>query len=437
MTVERDGAAAATLANGVVLIVGGEGPGNAILKSAELFNPATGAFTKAPGDMTIARFEPSAATLPDGRVLVTGGETEGNQFLKSTEVYDPNSGTFSLVAGATHEFSEGRREMATATLQNGKVLLAGGYTANGTFSKATFLIDPLSLNIEAQTPETVEGRIGAGAAVLADGRTLVVGGENLTAEDLRSAEIRGVDPPGATTGVSSGVTTSAATVAGSSLSEAVGTARFQYGTSTAYTASSAPQAIPASLSARPLSAVLGGLAAKTTYHYRLVVENAGGASFGADQTFTTAPAALPIVKVKPLAKTPVISGASQSHSLWRLGSSLARLSRLRVPVGTTFSLSLNEAATLSFAFTQRVGGRKVRGRCVAPSRSNRRKRFCRRTVTRATLSMRGHKGKNKLAFQGRISRSRKLRPGTYTVVITAFNGLRRSGAKRLTFTIVR
>ncbi len=107
-------------------------------------------------------------------------------------------------------------------------------------------------------------------------------------------------------------------------------------------------------------------------------------------------------------------------------------------MGTTFSFTLNEQANVSFVFTQRVRGRKVRGKCVAQTKGNRRKPACLRTVTRGTLGFSGHAGVNHVAFQGRISRSKRLAPGTYTLLITASDATRRkSGTARLTFTIVR
>jgi hypothetical protein len=75
---------------------------------------------------------------------------------------------------------------------------------------------------------------------------------------------------------------------------------------------------------------------------------------------------------------------------------------------------------------------------VARTNKNRRKRVCKRPVTRGTLSFSGHAGTNKVAFRGRISRSGKLRPGGYTLVITASNAAgQHSAPKSLSFTIVK
>jgi hypothetical protein len=107
-------------------------------------------------------------------------------------------------------------------------------------------------------------------------------------------------------------------------------------------------------------------------------------------------------------------------------------------VGTTFRFVLNQQSTVTFAFTQQVGGRKVNGKCVAQTKANSRKPGCKRTVTQGTLTFTGRSGLNKVAFQGRISRSKKLPLGAYTLQITASNSAgKRSSGRSLNFTIVR
>jgi hypothetical protein len=134
---------------------------------------------------------------------------------------------------------------------------------------------------------------------------------------------------------------------------------------------------------------------------------------------------------------PNVTNATQSHPIWREGNKLAMFARTRPPVGTRFSLKLNEPAYVTFAFMQRVPGRKVNGRCVAQTNSNHNDPTCKRTVLRGILSFAGHTGKNEASFQGRVSRKKKLLPGRYTLVITATNAARqRSKPRSLTFTIV-
>jgi hypothetical protein len=107
-------------------------------------------------------------------------------------------------------------------------------------------------------------------------------------------------------------------------------------------------------------------------------------------------------------------------------------------VGTTFRFALNQQAVVSFAFSQQVGGRRVNGKCVAQTRANRRRRGCKRTVTQGTLTFAGHSGLNRVVFQGRVSRSKRLPLGAYTLRITAVNSAgQRSSPRSLNFSIVR
>lgn len=138
------------------------------------------------------------------------------------------------------------------------------------------------------------------------------------------------------------------------------------------------------------------------------------------------------------AGAPVVGGLEETAAKWKLGTKLAHLSRGSVRVGTKFSFTLNEAATVNLAFVQPAAGRRVKGSCVAPSARNRRSRTCTRSVTQGTLVLSGHAGRDVVSFQGRISRSRTLRPGAYTLVLTATNAAgQRSVPRTLHFTILR
>lgn len=162
---------------------------------------------------------------------------------------------------------------------------------------------------------------------------------------------------------------------------------------------------------------------------------APGPGSGPAQTLTTPPA--PVLPISA-SSAPTVSGARQSNSRWREGNRLAKLTKKgKVPIGTSFSFTLNEQSTVSLAFTQKLGGRKVHGSCKAQSKSNRHRPACKRTVTAGTLVLTGHVGLNKVAFQGRISASKKLRPGPYTLAIVARAAGRSSQPATLRFTIVK
>ncbi len=144
---------------------------------------------------------------------------------------------------------------------------------------------------------------------------------------------------------------------------------------------------------------------------------------------------------QPLA--PTLSSLAQTSKTWREGTALARLSstrakgRKKLPVGTTFSFKLDQAARVAFTFTKPAPGRKAGKRCVARTPKNKHKRRCKRTVIAGALTFAAHAGTNKVRFQGLISRRKKLKPGTYRLLVVATAAGKRSRTGTLSFTIVR
>jgi hypothetical protein len=265
-----------------------------------------------------------------------------------------------------------------------------------------------------------------------------------------------VDPPSATTDAATDVGEAGATLDATLAAGGSSTAYFQYGTTAAYGASTATQSVDASGGPSSVAAAVGGLAPGTTYHFRLVAENSGGVAYGGDRTFTTeargatsttevvtTPPARELTSTSPSVPSetsapPVVQNARQSTTRWREGNRLARISRATTPTGTTFSFSLNERAAVTFSFAQLVGGREgVRG-CLARTRANAQHKSCSHVVTRGTLSFTGHEGTNSVLFTGRVSHTEKLKPGRYTLVITAINTAgQKSAPQKLSFTIVK
>jgi hypothetical protein len=134
---------------------------------------------------------------------------------------------------------------------------------------------------------------------------------------------------------------------------------------------------------------------------------------------------------------PIISSAWQSHPRWREHGRTATRRARRLPVGTDFTFSLNEQASVAFAFTRIMEGRRVSRRCVPHRVHNHRRPHCGLVVMAGIMSLVGHAGVNTVPFQGWISGSRRLPPGRYTLVITARSAAGVSSPKRLTFVIVR
>ncbi|WP_434391364.1 Ig-like domain-containing protein [Melittangium boletus] len=230
MGVTRAEASATPLADGRVLVVGGQGDRGAA-NGAEIYDPATGAFTatrdvnngeprqdhtavrlkdgqvlvvgggpsgyalhphglrydpaahvwRSTGDLRVARRKPTATLLPDGRVLVAGGTDGGGNALASCELFDPTTGSFTLTA----PLNDMRQGHTATLLAQGLVLVTGGMT-----SPLAELYDPATQTwTRTGNPGTPRRRHLA--LRLDDGRVLVAGGYNpaLSYNPLASAEL--------------------------------------------------------------------------------------------------------------------------------------------------------------------------------------------------------------------------------------------------------
>lgn len=118
-------------------------------------------------------------------------------------------------------------------------------------------------------------------------------------------------------------------------------------------------------------------------------------------------------------KAPKISNIKVSNKRWRRGKKLASFSL--APVGTTISFNLSEKAKTTLSFQRKKKGKGGKAKFVGAGK--------------ITLSAKA--GKNKVRFQGRLSKSKKLSPGTYRVVVSARDPAgNRSKRNGPTFTIV-
>ena len=142
LTEPRDGAFAADLPDGRVLIAGGSG-NSGILQSAEVFDPTTEEFTALAHSMVNARADGAMATLPSGNVLLVGGYSGG--YSNSAEVFNVKTEEFEALA---HTMTQPREEPIAAALPNGKVLIAGGYNGSSVTNSAE-LFDPTTGEFEA------------------------------------------------------------------------------------------------------------------------------------------------------------------------------------------------------------------------------------------------------------------------------------------------
>lgn len=190
----RAGHTATLLPDGRVLIAGGfrllvaSGVANEVLETAEIFDPATGAFI-ATGDMCadgacLPRAFGQAVLLRDGRVLITGGVDETGNATATAILFDSKTNEWKPAPSMARA-----RHGHTATLldsASGAVVIVGGVDADGVvqsaievFERGAFTVvqgggGNLSLPRAFHSAATV-GKTGQGVQVVggidADGKT--------------------------------------------------------------------------------------------------------------------------------------------------------------------------------------------------------------------------------------------------------------------------
>jgi len=121
--------------------------------------------------LSVPRNLASVTTLDNGKVLIAGG-TDGKVYHNTMELFDPATGTIKLVGA---KLSEGRALHTATMLKDGRVAIVGGGCASGCVVKTAELYDPGKDQVTS---------LGSPAAntyyhqttLLADGRLLVTGG---------------------------------------------------------------------------------------------------------------------------------------------------------------------------------------------------------------------------------------------------------------------
>ncbi len=107
----------ATLLDGRVLVTGG----SSSLLPAEIYDPTIGLFSDAGAQLYEASDGAAAVTLVNGAVLVVGGLFNGVE-SPWAELFDPATGMFAMTGGC----NVGHRFHTATVLQNGRVLIFGG-----------------------------------------------------------------------------------------------------------------------------------------------------------------------------------------------------------------------------------------------------------------------------------------------------------------------
>jgi hypothetical protein len=222
-------------------------------------------------------------------------------------------------------------------------------------------------------------------------------------------------PPGAVTAPASNIGAATATLNGTVTPRSQLTVySFQYGTTTAYGASTPSVSAGSGAAPVAVSANVSGLAPNTTYHFRIVATNDTATTLGDDRTFTSTVPTLSALGVSP--HKFVLSGRRlRGHCRPLTRANRSRPSCTR-PLAFHVSYTLDVSATVTFTLKRTAAGRLVQGRCVRPTPTNHKRRRCTRLVPlRGSLVRASLAGANNFTFSG-LPGAGKLAPGSYELI---------------------
>src|ERR1035437_9899772 len=172
----RSNPSATLLADGSVLLLGGDNPFTlTVLSTAELYYSLDASWAMT-GSMNTPREFHTATLLPDGKVLVAGGVSDlfSPNAVSSAEEYDPSTSVWT----ATGPMNTPRNYNTATRLRSGKVLVLGG--GQGPFDNdSAELFDPVT-GTWAQEGAIDGQRLKHTATLLANGKVLIAGGSDLS-----------------------------------------------------------------------------------------------------------------------------------------------------------------------------------------------------------------------------------------------------------------
>jgi len=269
---------------GTVFVVKGQGTATHVVAysaaGTELDDFGLGDFSATNIPWTYSQVAVDSGT---GRVYVTD-PVEG-----SVEMYDAVSPPAVTTNSATGVTQSGATLNATVNAQGAEADCEFVYDTDSAFGSpdtVPCVPDPVIGSATTPVSAVLSGSLSANTTYYFHVKAENPGGAT-TGSDQQFTTLP--NAPAAKTDPASGIAQATATLNGTvNASGASTTCKFEYGTTTSYGKSAPCSVDPVTGSTdTAVSAALSGLAAGTTYHYRVSTTNAGGTTNGSDATFAT------------------------------------------------------------------------------------------------------------------------------------------------------
>jgi hypothetical protein len=189
LSIGRSDHTALLLADGRVLVAGGQSPAagtGEVTRRAEIFDPATGAWSRAGTSIGSIYGAGSGVALPDGSAVFHATIESGPYDVTSIlQRFDPDDGTWTRVA----RLAADRIRPSMAVMADGRILIAGGSSDRTELPSPmadAWIFDPATDTLRALA-DMPEPGFGEPAALLPDGRVFVTGIERSNVFDPASA----------------------------------------------------------------------------------------------------------------------------------------------------------------------------------------------------------------------------------------------------------
>jgi hypothetical protein len=313
------------------------------------------------------RFVPQALGVRSGNVTITGGGLGSavNVAVSGTGVAAPvpnlsasvltGFGSLCLnTTGGPNSFTITGTNLTTA---NVTIAALAGYTYS-TSAAGTYTTTLSLTQTGGSYSQTIYVKFTPVAAVSYNGN-IVLGGGGTPSNTNVAVTGTGVNTvPSLTTGGSSAITSVAATLAGTIVSNgctAVTAYGIEYSTVNGFANGAGTQVASTNLAAGNFTSALSGLLPATTYYYKAYATNGGGTGYGLQQSFTTA---TPVLSGSALTSfgAVCINSTAGPNSFTITGINLTNANVTVGPLtGYSFSATTGGTYTSSLSFTQTGG----------------------------------------------------------------------------------